>query len=135
MDTDEGMLPFIRHRYRFACSGRIYCELDDWNACFTGDPSRQVRRLNVVFDSTKGYPGEGTHELCVVTYNMQGADDRKWSYVFNEAKRSRLDVLLLQEHNIKPRDVALMQSRARRQGFTLTVTSSLSPSHRGGQLF
>ena len=132
MDTDEGMLPFIRHRYRFACSGRIYCELDDWNACFTGDPSRQVRRLNVVFDSTKGYPGEGTHELCVVTYNMQGADDKKWAYVFNEAKRFRLDALLLQEHNIKPRDVALMQSRARRQGFTLTVTSSLSPTHRGG---
>ena len=131
MDTNAGMLPYIRHKYTFHKLG-ISCEQAAWNACSPYDPSRKIKRRTYVFDSTKGYPGEGPPRLRAASFNMRGADEAKWRDIFNEAKRSRLDVLLLQEHNIKPSAIAIMVSRAHRQGFTLTVTASLSPHKRGG---
>ena len=131
MDATAGMLPYIRHKYTFHKLG-ISCEQAAWNACSPYDPSRKIKRRTYVFDSTKGYPGEGPPRLKVATFNMRGADEAKWRDIFNEAKRSRLDALLLQEHNIKSSAIAIMVSRAHRQGFTLTVTASRSSHNRGG---
>ena len=56
------------------------------------------------FDSTLGFPGEGP-VVCALSWNADGLSDmKKRKKIFRAFKFSKYNVLLLQEHNLKPKE-------------------------------
>ena len=56
-------------------------------------PAPQAHLLTL--DSTLGYPGEGP--VTIATYNLNGAKGGRLAAVLSQARKARVDILMLQE--------------------------------------
>lgn len=52
-------------------------------------------RPRLTFDSTLGYPGEGP--IVIATYNLNGTKGGRLAAVLSQARKAKVDILMLQE--------------------------------------
>ena len=61
----------------------------------TMDMGRTPPRPRLTFDSTLGYPGEGP--VVIATYNLNGTKGCRLAAVLSQARKAKVDILMLQE--------------------------------------
>ena len=72
-------------------------------------------RKSAIWDSTLGYPGEGPGApttFKIATQNMNGSlTGNAWNLLLREARALKIDLLFVQEHNLKSEDKRLETMR------------------------
>ena len=84
------------------------------------------------FDSTLGFPGEGP-VVCALSWNADGLSDmKKRKKIFRAFKFSKYNVLLLQEHNLKPKEAKDAEKLADKMEITAKFSTSTREGRGGG---
>ena len=89
----------------------------------------------MAFDSTLGYPGEGpaAEGLLLTSLNANGLKGRRRArQLFLEARRNRVSILFIQEHNFDASSVKQLEKTAEHSGYASCISPKGNDTTRGG---